>query len=170
MIIQAKQIIAECNRIASEKIGRVISDINIQASNRMTRTYGYATIKSNRYMIKLNAKAFAKNANTNDFRILVIHEYCHLLEYEVYGTWSHGSNWKALMRMFGLVGEHAKSTLALTDAEYAEPQRKTIRYIHACSCANHAVGGKVHNKIMGGATYKCCKCGTHLSQTYYTSK
>jgi predicted SprT family Zn-dependent metalloprotease len=170
------EIISKANLIVNECIVKfsstyvAVPKIKVELSNRMTRTWGYATTKNGVYVIKLNAKVCKDNHDSKAFHDLVVHEFCHIADHVVNKEWGHGNGWKIFMRFYGLPANVYVTNKEKEEVGYVSVKRKIKKYQHACSCKNHIVHGKIHNKIMAGSAYTCRSCKTKLSTSYITVK
>lgn len=172
VIAAAKKIVEYCNDKSVSELGCYVNgNINIELSNRMTKTWGYATCIKGVYTIRLNSKVFGEtHIHTDAFKHLVIHEFCHLLDHVVNKKWGHGRGWKSFMRFFGLKSDVYVTENEKTEVGYVRVKRSITKYEHDCKCRVHAVGGAVHNRIMRGAKYTCKHCKTVLGNTFKTVK
>jgi SprT protein len=114
-------------------------------------------------LIRYNPYIFAKHfdycvSNT------VPHEVAHYVMYCLYGpkgTRPHGREWKDLMRKFGAIPSRTNS-LDLTGI----PIRRHRRHPYTCSCMNHQISSRRHNRIRAGkARYFCRSCKGELVST-----
>lgn len=169
IITKAQEIVQQCIETAVDVYGVSMYPIRIETSNRMTRTWAYATRNSSGYyLIKINSKIFDKETvNTDVFRDLIVHEFCHLLEHQVNKKWSHGPTWARYMQNFGIPANRLVTKEEKEIVGYVRVVRQTTKYAHACDCKSHAVGGRVHIKITNGIRYTCKHCRSALSTTFY---
>ena len=161
MIIQtAKQIISEVAPTLEKQYGAKLWDLNIIASKRMITTWGYAEIVNRgKGEIKLSEKIFSGKVHTKAFRNLVIHELCHIYEYQLKQKVSHSNFWKELVVVAGGLPE--RFTTAEERAEVGVIiGRETMTY--KCDCRTHEISARTHNKILGGKLYRCKHCKTRL--------
>ena len=89
----------------------VLEDWEFIWNDRLATTMGRMCISSDRKKkwIELSTKIVSLNTNTPNFlekiRQTIIHEWCHALDYELYGKVGHGPTWKALMIYHGIPAE-----------------------------------------------------------------
>jgi len=130
----------------------------IRTSDTMTRTLGTA---SRSYVITLNAKAFSGHEDSDSFANTVIHELCHLYEFQLKGKLSHSPFWKSLMVDCG-----AKPNRCFSFEEQAEigyvAQTNRAKFAHNCQCQTHMIGAVIHRKILSGSKYTCKRCKSVL--------
>lgn len=162
MIIQtANQIIDEIAPILEKHYGVKLWDLNVITSKRMTNTWGYAEVVCHgKGEIKISEKVFSGKVHTKAFRNLVIHELCHIYEYQLKQKVSHSNFWKEIVTTAGGLAE--RFTTAEERAEVGVIiGNETIKY--QCQCRTHTVSARIHNKILRGKTFRCKHCLTNIS-------
>lgn len=111
-------------------------------------------------VIRYNASIFAKYFEEN-LRDTVPHEVAHYIvdmRYPRKNRRPHGAEWKAVMADFG-ADDSRTATYDLTDI----PKRKYSTMPYQCSCQQHELGIRRHNKVIKRQTnYFCRKCGDVL--------
>ena len=147
-------------------LGRKLTRPTVIISNRMTRCWGMATVKSGEYIIKISGKVYVGNEATMALRNTVAHEVAHLVEYELYGEFSHSDRWAYFMTLLGQTPNRTVTDEKKAETGYIRVRRQNKKYSHACRCKNHHVGGRVHKNIISGSKYKCRSCGTYLDSNY----
>jgi len=88
----------------------------------------------------------------------VPHEVAHYIVRQVWGdVQSHGTEWKQVMKMYGLTPERTHSY----DVSGIKQDRSP--FVYNCGCREIKVGHKRHNKIQRGRNYICILCKSRLS-------
>ena len=145
---------------------------NLVITDRLSRCHGKAIVKKPHsanptYEIRLNYNAYADHPDSEAFRTVVIHEYCHL-----YGYWGslqldHGKYWKELMVVCGLDPNRLVTEEDKLEINYDfTPKRVERKFIHFCECRNHFLTPHKHARIMRGYGYRCVHCDTRLSKNF----
>ena len=162
----AAKIVKECVAKFEADFGKKITINEIEASNRMTRAWGLASVThtTGYRSIKLANKVFAGKTNSDAFRTTVIHEFCHHADHVLNGQLGHGRTWKRMMMHFGLDPERCVTQEAKEEVGYQRVVRRQNRYTHRCDCTSHEVGPKVHANIERGAKYRCPRCGSYVKK------
>lgn len=157
LAIKAKQIITEIAPVLAEKYGHVPKMPTIEISNRLTRALGYAT---SRNVMKLSGVHFTGHHESEAFRGTVIHETCHLYEYQLKKQLSHGAFWKELMVACGQKPDRLFGIEQQQQIAYQRIQRNVQLFPHSCECQTYNVKKSIHEKIIFGAKYTCKLCKT----------
>lgn len=130
----------------------------IRTSDTMTRVLGRA---SSSYTITLNSKAFAGHEDSDSFANTVIHELCHLYEFQLKGKMSHSPFWKSLMVDCGAAPNRCFTAEEQAEIGYVAQTNRT-KYAHNCQCQTHMIGAVIHRNILSGSKYKCKRCKSVL--------
>jgi predicted SprT family Zn-dependent metalloprotease len=160
MILAAKaqSIIAEVKPIIETKYSIILKDPKIEISNRMTRCMGLAT---SRNVIKLSGVHFTGHENTDAYRGTVIHELCHVAEYQIKKQMSHSPFWKSLMVLCGQKPDRLFEQEQQEEISYQRIERAAKRYTYHCNCSQYNLTKSQHQHILfGTAHYTCRKCGS----------
>ena len=146
-------------QLASDIFHHPFKPINI-LFNLSGMASGMFLVKQGVPKIRYNPYIFAKHfdyslANT------VPHEVAHYVIFSLYGLKTvrpHGREWKDLMRQFG-AEPNCTNTLDLDGI----PTRRHKRHPYRCSCTDHLISSRRHNRIKNGkAKYFCRSCRTEL--------
>ena len=87
----------------------------------------------------------------------VVHEFAHLVAYQVYGDLGHGAGWKMVMAKFGAIATRCHS--------YAVPKKATSKsYTFKCACMEHQFTPQRMAWVRKGKVYKCRHCGEILKE------
>lgn len=156
MLIQkAHEIIKEVTPIVVDIYGVEPKVNNIHVSNKFTRTMGRANSK---FEIILCGKAYEGHHESNAFRNTVIHEFCHLYDYLLYGRFGHSSTWEKLMADCGEKANRYMTKEKIDEIGYVKPVRKTKTYTYYCRCQSFELSQKRHSNAQKGMKYRCNKC------------
>lgn len=166
--IEARKILRQCEERFYKDFGKTLKIDEIVVSNKMTSTWGLATIDRarNKRIIKLSAKVFHDRVYTEAFHNTVIHEFCHHADSVMFNGWGHGNTWAMLMKHFGLDPNRCVTAKENKEIGKVIPKRVMPKYPYKCSCSEHHVGGKIHNRILQGHTYRCNKCKTYITPIF----
>lgn len=93
----------------------------------------------------------------------IIHETCHYLEWRMYGTFGHGSNWKRLMRK---TGGNPQRCHDIDVESLGLANKKQKRYEVYCPCQTHKVTKRIYKRILNHYRYTCTDC----KKTIFTEK
>lgn len=162
MIIQAaNKIIDEVAPILQKQYGAKLWDLDILVSKRMTNTWGYAQVVCHgKGEIKISEKIFSNKIHTKAFRNLVIHELCHIYEYQLKQKLSHSNFWKEIVVVAGGLPERYTTAKERAEVDVIIGN-ETTKY--KCDCRIHTVSAKTHNKIRySNKVYRCKHCKTKL--------
>ncbi len=125
--------------------------IKIEWSNKMKTTAGTASGK----IITISNKLWLA-ANEEQRKELIIHETCHLVNYEINKDiehYSHGKEWQDLMRRCGYYNPQRCHTIPVI-------RNKKRYFLYTCGCENgryvHKIKVRTHNLIQK------CKHGERL--------
>ena len=163
LIMKAYEIISEVKPIIARKYGIEPVSPKITISNKMKVVFGHASFNGGLYAIKLSGYVYLGKENTAAYRNTVIHEYMHLMEYQIRGEMGHSPFWASLMELCGEKAAQNPTIEKKEEVGYSYIRKTRKIYEHLCGCKTHMVGIKIHNKILKGAKYKCLACKTHLS-------
>jgi len=112
-------------------------------------------------VIRYNATVFAKYFEEN-VRDTIPHEVAHYIvdmQYVRKSTRPHGAEWKSVMADFG-ANDNRTANFDLSDI----PQRQYSTIPYGCSCQQHQLGIRRHNKVIKRkARYFCRECGELLT-------
>jgi len=90
----------------------------------------------------------------------VPHEVAHVVARAWWpsGIRSHGPEWQSVMRLFGKPADRCHDMVVVK-------ARNVARFEYTCRCPEkiHSVASVVHNKILGGATYRCPACRSRIA-------
>lgn len=113
-----------------------------------TAYYYENEIRFNMVMLIENMEEFVRQT--------VVHEICHILDYQLFGETSHhGRNWQDLMIHFGLQPKRCHS--------YSTDSVRSYGGLYMCDCQEYKLSKIRHNKQKSGkASYHCKKCGEPL--------
>ncbi len=108
--------------------------------------------------ISLNPVLLIENRDTFIHEI-VPHEVAHLINRALHGpaVKPHGREWQSVMVALG----QSPTRCHKFDVSNARV-RTERRYAYRCKCTSHSVGQRVQNRILRGAIYKCCHCGSAI--------
>jgi SprT protein len=131
-------------------------EISLRFTNRMTRTGGTATYKSN--LIKISIPYWI-HATEEERTNTIYHEICHLLAKNKYSykIKPHGWEWRDLMRKCGQMPSRTHKV----DTGFASRSRGLI--LVSCNCSEGCrVGPTVYKRIKLGVGYRCKRCKGRL--------
>lgn len=163
--MQRQAIIAETQkyiRQAEDIFDHAFKSVNV-IFNLKGQASGMFIADRKQRLIRYNPYIFAKYF---DYSICntVPHEVAHYVMYSLYGPKAvrpHGREWKDLMLKFGATPSRT-SSLDLTGI----PTKKYRRHPYTCSCMNHQISSRRHNRIRSGkARYICRSCSGELVYT-----
>lgn len=159
---QQQQMIAEVERyiaIGGRHFGRVFEPIPVLFDLK-GRTLGMYKIQRRKRVIRFNPWICAKYFD-DSLATTVPHEVAHYLADILYGLGNirpHGSEWKAIMALFG-----ADANVTARFSLEGVPQRVIRRVDYRCGCRDHQLTIHRHNRIRSGkASYLCRSCGGPL--------
>jgi SprT protein len=108
-------------------------------------------------IIKLNPILFSQNKD-EFFQQVIPHEVAHLIVFQCFGkVRPHGIEWKSVMRKVFKRPPETTHKLNIDDVVGQQ-------FLYHCSCSEHKLTIRRHNKILRGAKYKCRQCKTELKQ------
>ena len=175
----ALQEVAKCVAAIKAKLGKDVEVTRVVWSNKMTRTWGKASLKTyngkREYIITLASQIF--KIDSPELRNTVAHEVAHLADFQVYNQWGHGRTWRYLMS--AVLGHRAER--CVTEQEKAAlnvviPKRLITKYEYACGCSKFLLAGAKHKKAMvrmmehSNSGLKCRKCNAYVKFTGATKK
>lgn len=175
----ALQEVAKCVAAIKAKLGKDIEITRVVWSNKMTRTWGKASLKAyngkREYIITLASQIF--KTDSPELRSTVAHEVAHLADFQVYNQWGHGRSWRYIMS--SVLGY--KADRCVTEQEKAAlnvviPKRLITKYEYACGCTKYLVSGAQHNKATRHMSYysnsglKCRRCHSYVNFTGIAKK
>ena len=164
MINSAQQIISQLRSALREETGYTMPAVVIEPSNRLVRAWANAAITrvTDTYKIRLNNKIFRNNHNNDMFRRVVIHEFCHLVDFHLNGGMDgHGAQWSHWMRFFKQSPDTYVS-LEESNALGYHPHP----YWHSCGCMEHNVSSAIHNRLLNNRLYICKQCKTPITAAF----
>lgn len=108
--------------------------------------------------ISLNSVLLIENRD-EFIREIVPHEVAHLINRALHGPMvkPHGSEWRSVMVALGQTPNRCHN-FDVSNARVRTERRHTCR----CKCTSHSVSQRVINRILRGAIYKCCHCGSAI--------
>ena len=146
-------------RQASELFGRKFAEIPVYFDLR-GRSAGMYRVRLGDRAIRYNPVIFSRYFEDN-LAQTVPHEVAHYIADVVYGFRNirpHGPEWKEIMRFFG-AETRATSRYDLTGL----PLRSHRQFLYSCSCQQHRLTTRRHNRIeRNQALYFCKQCGGRL--------
>lgn len=117
---------------------------------------GMFRIKGGESHIRYNPWIFAKYFEEN-FAGTIPHEVAHYVVHRLYGLHRvrpHGAEWRAVMRDFG-----ADDSVTGNFDLGGIPTRRHRRFRYRCSCREHKITTRRHNKMQSGLDrYQCRLC------------
>lgn len=145
VICQAKQCISLAQQHFQHTFAMPIIDYKVRGLKA-----GVAYLSQNK--ISLNRTLLLENQQ-NFIQQTVPHEVAHLIVYQVFGKVKpHGKEWKFVM-------EQLFNCPAKTCHQFDTSQVQGKRFIYQCSCQQHQLSIRRHNKIQRGeAHYFCRNC------------
>ena len=162
VITKALQIIESVKPIIAREYGIIPKQpSSVTLNNRLTRVLGRAYGKS--FRIELSAKVFVGYEETKAFRSTVIHEYMHLIEYQLRGLMSHSPFWKSLMILCGAEPERCFNNEKAEEVAYHRLQKPVKLFTHSCDCRTFQLKIRTHNRILRGDKFTCRACGGVLT-------
>ena len=118
---------------------------------------------SGKNIIRYNMGIIEKNYEEFISRT-VAHEVAHIIQHKIlYGSQAHGTEWKRVMRFFGVPAKRCHNY----DVSEVPSYRKAQKFSHTCACKEnnvHMVGKKVHQNILNGTIYICPRCHTPVKK------
>jgi SprT protein len=116
--------------------------------------------------LRFNSQLFARYFDDN-LEHTVAHEVAHHVVFELHGRDSkkrrvrpHGSEWRAIMTLFGVPAEVRHS---YDLAQIAVRRERRVRY--HCGCQEHSITLRTHHKMAQGQQRACIRCGRKLRRT-----
>lgn len=108
--------------------------------------------------ISLNPVLLIENRDAF-IREIVPHEVAHLINRALHGpaVKPHGREWQSVMVALGLSPTRCHK-FDVSNARVRTERRHTYR----CKCTSHSVSQRVINRILRGAIYRCCHCGSAI--------
>lgn len=157
---EAREIVKECQT----KLGINVR-LTIKYNYRFTRLLGRATFNFGTQfgVIELSYPLFQR-ASRDDQINTVVHEYCHLAHFFMYGRrgTNHGYIWETLHRKCGYEPRqyHNVDRTGLRN-------KKQDRYLVRCGCSQpFEVTQNLVTRMQKGRKYKCRKCQQLISCTF----
>ena len=140
-----------------DKLNMEPMKVDIEFSNRMSRTAGMVWTMKKRPLIKYSNKLMAENPGTFDKTIA--HELAHLYADKLLNRCQkHNNNWKKVMSLTGYEADRCH--------QYdVKVKRRSDTYVYKCDCGNEiGVGKKSMSNILAGRyiSWKCGKCKIHV--------
>ena len=121
--------------------------------NQRGRSAGTAHLQKN--VIKFNPILYLQNKEIF-VKQVVAHEIAHLITYQLFGKVKpHGKEWQNIMVQVFKLSPTTTHQLDIKDV-----QGKLFTY--RCSCREHQLTIRRHNKVKKGAQYLCRKCNKVL--------
>ena len=160
---QQQQVVNEAERyvaVASKFFGRTITTIPILFDLK-GRTAGMYKMHLGSRLIRFNPYLFAKYFDDN-LRDTVAHEVAHYISDVVYGLKNikpHGSEWAAIMRVFGITPQRTHNFNL-----QGIPQRQHQQFDYQCNCQVYQLKTRRHNLVQKGERrYLCRNCHSELN-------
>lgn len=157
-----EQIIKETNNFlksAEDYYNRVFTEIPV-LFDLTGRAAGMYRVKAGQRVIRYNPYVFSKYFDDN-FNETIPHEVAHYVTDMLYGLKKirpHGSEWKAVMQVFGV----AANRTANYDLS-GVPVRQYHKFLYHCGCRNFELTSRRHNKLLRGTGHYLCRdCGGKL--------
>lgn len=159
---QREQVIAETQRyvdIAARELEYPFAAVPVSFDLSGT-TAGMFRGEGEQCSIRYNPWIFGKYF-TENLRATVPHEVAHYVVHQLYGrrrVKPHGSEWRAVMALFG-ADDEVTFKLDLSGI----PRRRQRTHPYRCACREHEVSTTRHNRIMrGSGRYLCRYCNNEL--------
>lgn len=159
---EAREIVKECQL----KLG-INVPVTIQYNYRFTRLLGRATfnfvLRSG--VIELSHPLFQR-ASRDDQINTVVHEYCHLASFFMYGNKKdkHGYIWETLHRRCGYEPRQYHN---VDRTGLRRRNKKQDRYLVRCGCSTQLeVTQNLVTRMQKGRKYKCRRCQQLISCTF----
>jgi SprT protein len=143
----------EMQVVARTIYGRTF-DFHVVMNGRLTTTAGRAFLESGK--LEFSPSLYA--ANQEDFIAdTVVHEFAHLVAYQLAGDKGHGQAWKQVMIAFGVNPTRCHS--------YEVPKRaKSNTTQFKCACMTHEFTPQRMAWVRKGKVYKCKHCAEILKE------
>lgn len=113
--------------------------------------------------LRFNSQLFARYFDDN-LEHTVAHEVAHHVVFELHGrdihkrrVRPHGSEWRAIMTLFGVPAE-VRHSYDLTQIDV----RRERRVLYLCGCREHHITLRTHRKMSQGQQRACTRCGQRL--------
>lgn len=157
-MLSMKQIYEAVN-FAYKANGIAINNVKIKVNKRKISSAGTAAYLDN--TITVNVKVW-QMLNDEQQRDVVIHEACHLIAAQKFGSiaWGHGRYWKHCMIKAGLSPERCIDITTL-------PMEMACKVYKMVYCPAHGVvylGPRQWKSFLNGVGYRCNKCGKKLQK------
>lgn len=166
MSIQEKalEIIKEVSPLLTAKYGVEVAMPKIEINNRMFKCFGKATVNilAGIFKIELSKKVYEGRTDTKAFRNTVIHELCHLYEYQLKGRLSHSKTWAELMVTCGEVASQYVDEEKAKEVEFERFVKPRKTFFYSCACRTHEVTVRQNYAIKQGVVFKCVHCKSPL--------
>jgi len=129
-------------------------DINIDLES--SNTIGRFTNRNSKNSIHFNKKVF-KNSPTKKFIEVIVHEYSHMVVYNMYGrVKSHGTQWKSVMRSLG------QNNPTPTTNVFKYIKKKDSEVMIKCGCGKRYISANRATRMKNGTKYVCRSCSKKL--------
>lgn len=161
---KATEIINEVSPILAAKYGVPVAFPKIEINKRMFRCFGKATVNIllGIFKIELSGKVYEGRTDTSAFRNTVIHELCHLYEYQLKGRLSHSQVWAELMETCGEVASQHVTDDKVKEVEFERFVKPKRTYMYSCACQSHSVNVRQNYAMKQGVVFKCNRCKSPL--------
>lgn len=144
---EAQGYLAEAKRLTGFDI-----PVTMEFNNRLVARFGDASKSGH---IRLSPKIWAV-ASAADRRQVVIHEYCHIVDWMQYRHWGHGWSWQSLMRRCGLRPDRCHQIVC---PELQERRAANSGGEVTCGCRVITLSKIRYTKLVKGTAQYCCtKC------------
>lgn len=144
--------IADLQETCQQVFGRTF-EVSVHMNNRLTSTAGRAFYETGR--LEFSTKLYA--ANEEQFLLdTVVHEFAHVVSWELFATRGHDANWKSVMNTLGATPSRCHS--------YAVQKRETKTYAYQCACRVHQFTPQRRAWAKKGKTYICIHCAKQLKE------
>lgn len=139
----------KAERIFNLKKHKYKVKLNLNSSSIL----GYYRHKNSKHTLVFNRVVY-ENVNFKDFKEVLIHEYSHYIANVLYGgrIQSHGSEWRAIMKVFGIKNPSAKTSSFLS----IKKRESDVKV--KCKCGERFISANKATRMRNGQKYICSKC------------
>jgi len=145
-----------------EKLAKKIFNLKklkykVKINLKSSLTIGRYERKHNKNTLRFN-KAVYKQSKKKTFHEVIVHEFSHMVAYELYGPliMPHGKEWKSVMRVFGENNPSAKTKA------FSKIKMKESDVSVKCKCGSFYLSANRGTRLKNGTKYTCRVCSKKI--------